>query len=83
MPIGGLDAELSQEAKRTIDSSDLLLSPVVVFEFDYLFRKKRIGLEARSMMLALEASFGVSVCRSPLWPLRRSTSTGPPIPSTD
>jgi len=35
--IAGQLAELSDEAKRVVESNDLLISPMVLLEFDYLF----------------------------------------------
>ncbi len=61
----GLVEELSAEARKQIEANDLLISPMVFFEFDYLFQRKRIGVDAASIMAVLSASFGVTLCRLP------------------
>jgi PIN domain nuclease of toxin-antitoxin system len=61
----GLVEELTSEAKRQIEANDLLISPMVFFEFDYLFQRKRIGIDAITMAATLNASFGVELCRLP------------------
>ncbi len=61
----GLVEELSAEARRQIEANDLLISPMALLELDYLFQRGRIGVDATSIMTALNASFGVSLCQ---WP---------------
>lgn len=61
----GLVEEFSIEARRQIEANDLLLSPMVFLEFDYLFQRKRIGVDAQSLLTVLSASFGVALCQLP------------------
>ena len=61
----GLTEELSSEAKRRIDDSDLLISPMVVLEFKYLFVRKKVSVDPKSLLAALAATFGVGVCALP------------------
>ena len=61
----GLVEEFSSEAKQQIEANDLLISPMVFLEFDYLFRRKRIGVDAIALAATLNASFGVALCRVP------------------
>jgi PIN domain nuclease of toxin-antitoxin system len=61
----GLTDELSNDAKRQIEANDLLLSPMVFLEFDYLFRRKRINCDATAMFTTLNTSFGVALCQFP------------------
>ena len=61
----GLIEELSDEAKRRIDSSDLLISPIVLLEFKYLFMRKKISVDPKSLLAALATTFGVAVCPFP------------------
>ncbi len=61
----GLIEELSIEARRQIEANDLLISPMVFLEFDYLYQRKRIGMPATSLATTLNASFGVALCRLP------------------
>ncbi len=58
----GLTEELSSRAIREIEANDLLVSPMVFLEFDYMFRRKRIANDARSILAILTAAFGVSLC---------------------
>jgi PIN domain nuclease of toxin-antitoxin system len=55
----------SREAKRHLESDDLLISPMVLLEFSYLFRQKKIGGDAKTMFTALNTSFGVELCWFP------------------
>ena len=58
--------ELSSEAKRQIDRADeLLISPMVLLEFDYLFQRKRIATPAKELYATLNTSFGISICAIP------------------
>jgi PIN domain nuclease of toxin-antitoxin system len=61
----GLIEEFSSEAKRQLEGNDLLISPMVLLEFSYLFRRKRIGVEAKAIFTALNTSFGVALCPFP------------------
>lgn len=61
----GLTERLSAEAKRRIEASDLLLSPMVLLELQYLFDRKRIGLEPMPLYSYLHVTFGVSLCPYP------------------
>ena len=61
----GLLEELSSEAKKQIEANDLLISPMVWLEFDYLFQRKRIAVDAQTLFSVLCASFGVALCQLP------------------
>ncbi len=41
----GLAEKLSPSAKKQIDGNDLLISPMVLLEFQYLYDRKRVGIE--------------------------------------
>jgi PIN domain nuclease of toxin-antitoxin system len=58
----GLLEEFSSEAKRQLEANDLLISPMVLLEFSYLFKRKRIGVDAKALFIALNTSFGVGLC---------------------
>jgi PIN domain nuclease of toxin-antitoxin system len=60
-----LTEELSPRATREIEANDLLVSPMVFLEFDYMFQRKRIANDARSVLAILTAAFGVSLCPLP------------------
>jgi PIN domain nuclease of toxin-antitoxin system len=61
----GLIEEFSSEAKHQIEANDLLISPMVLLEFQYLFKQKKVGVEARAIFTALTTSFGVALCPFP------------------
>ncbi len=61
----GLLDEFSIEAKRQLEANDLLISPMVLLEFDYLYRRKRIGIEAKGLFATISASFGIGLCSFP------------------
>jgi PIN domain nuclease of toxin-antitoxin system len=61
----GLVEEFSMEAKRQLEANDLLISPMVLLEFDYLFQRKRIGVGAKALFATLNAGFGVGLCNYP------------------
>jgi PIN domain nuclease of toxin-antitoxin system len=48
-----------------MEARDLLISPMVYLEFDYLFQRKRIAFQAREMLAVLNTSFGVTICGLP------------------
>jgi PIN domain nuclease of toxin-antitoxin system len=61
----GLTEEFSTEAKRQLEANDLLICPMVLLEFGYLFKRKKIGVDAKSIFTALNTSFGVALCPFP------------------
>jgi PIN domain nuclease of toxin-antitoxin system len=61
----GLIEEFSSEAKRQLEANDLLISPMVLLEFGYLFKRKKIGVDAKAVFTALNTSFGVALCPFP------------------
>ena len=61
----GLIEEFSSEARRQLESNDLLISPTVLLEFDYLFQRRRIGIGAKTLFATINASFGVELCDFP------------------
>jgi PIN domain nuclease of toxin-antitoxin system len=61
----GLIEEFSMEARRQIEANDLLISPMVLLEFDYLFQRGKIAIGARVLFATLNASFGVELCDFP------------------
>jgi len=58
----GLIEEFSMEARRQMEANDLLISPMVLLEFDYLFQRKKIRITARDLFATLNASFAVELC---------------------
>ena len=56
---------LSSEARRQIEANDLLISPTVLLEMQYLFERRRIRVGAVPLQSYLNSTFGVSVCDFP------------------
>ena len=59
---GDLD-KLSPTAMQTIARTDLLLSPMVLVELEYLFELNKIRLSADDVRRKLEFELGVRVCQ--------------------
>ena len=56
---------LTVEAKRQIEKNDLFLPPMALLELQYLFDRKRIGVEPIQISTCLQATFGVNLCAYP------------------
>ena len=61
----GLVERLSQAARREIEANDLLISPMVLLELQYLRERKRIRVETQELFAYLNATFGVGLCTFP------------------
>lgn len=61
----GLVERLSTAAKRAIEENDLLISPMVLLEFQYLRERKRIRVDADTLYAYLNATFGIGLCPFP------------------
>ncbi len=61
----GMVDEFSKEAKRQIEANDLLISPMVYIEFDYMYRRERISMPAKKLFNILNTDFGVQQCQIP------------------
>ncbi len=61
----GLIERLSEEAKRQIESNDLLISPMALLELQYLFDRKRIGIEPMRIYAYVHTTFAVTLCSFP------------------
>jgi PIN domain nuclease of toxin-antitoxin system len=61
----GLVEKFTKSAKREIETNDLLLSPIVLLELEYLFQRKRIGIQPREIYHAIHVDFGVRMCGLP------------------
>lgn len=56
---------ISQNARRIIEASDLLISPMVLIESEYLHELNRIKLSSRDVHLKISHEIGVRVCDLP------------------
>lgn len=61
----GVLRKISSAAKRKIDDSDLLISPIVLLEFQYLVEVGRLRMSPAEMYANLNATFGVDMCSMP------------------
>lgn len=61
----GLIDKFTRAAKREIEASDLLISPLVLLELEYLHKRKRIGILPREIYHAIHVDFGVRMCGLP------------------
>jgi PIN domain nuclease of toxin-antitoxin system len=61
----GLVERSSAAARREIEANDLLISPMVLLELQYLRERKRIRAEARELFAYLNATFGIGLCTFP------------------
>lgn len=56
---------ITEAARGAIEQSDLLISPMVMLELEYLHERNRITLPARDVFLKLEHEIGLRVCDLP------------------
>ena len=67
----GMTEELSAEAARHIEEHDLLLSPMALLEFEYLYKKSKISVNSSTLVLELQATFGIGLCPLPFGKVAR------------
>jgi PIN domain nuclease of toxin-antitoxin system len=61
----GLIEKFTQAAKREIEASDLLISPLVLLELEYLYKRKKVGIPPREIYHTIHVDFGVRMCGLP------------------
>jgi PIN domain nuclease of toxin-antitoxin system len=61
----GLVERLSSQARNLIEANDLLISPMVLLEFQYLYERKRIAVAPVTLYSDLTSAFGVLLCNFP------------------
>ena len=59
----GLIEKLTSDGKRVVAASELLFPPIAFLELEYMFRLKRIGVNAQAVLQVLMRDFGVSLCQ--------------------
>jgi PIN domain nuclease of toxin-antitoxin system len=62
---GGKPQKLTAEAKRQIERNDLLISPLVLLELQYLFDRKRIAVDPWTIFNFLHTTIGLDLCQLP------------------
>jgi PIN domain nuclease of toxin-antitoxin system len=70
----GLLMKLPKAARQAIDENDLLISPIVRLELQYLHEIKRSTKPAGTILADLGAQIGVSVCDLPFDQVVRKAS---------
>lgn len=58
----GAIARISRKAQSILEQADLVISPMVLIELEYLYELNRIKLPARDIRLKIEHEIGVRVC---------------------
>ena len=53
---------ISRKAQGIVNKADLLISPMVMVELEYLYEVSRIRLSARDVLLKVEHELGIRVC---------------------
>jgi len=61
----GLVARLSKTARRLIEENDLLISPMVRMELEYMYEIKRCSRASHLIVNELQSQIGMSVCDLP------------------
>lgn len=61
----GSIARISSKGQRILEQAELLISPIVSVELEYLYEASRIKLPARDVRIKLEHEIGVRVCDIP------------------
>src|SRR6185295_15369575 len=61
----GLVQKLSKTARRLIDANDLLISPIVRLELEYLHEIKRCSRASHLIVNELQSEIGLSICDLP------------------
>jgi PIN domain nuclease of toxin-antitoxin system len=61
----GLTARISVKTLDLMENSELLISPIVLVELQYLFEIKRTDISSRDILLKVEHELNVRVCNFP------------------
>lgn len=61
----GVLKKISSAAKRKIEDNDLLISPIVLLEFQYLAEIGKLRMRPSEIYANLSATFGVDLCAMP------------------
>lgn len=58
-------SRFSSNTRDLLEGTDLILSPIVLLELEYLYEHKRIKLPARDIQRKLEHEIGARLCELP------------------
>ena len=56
------NARLGRDAARLVENAELLISPIVLVELEYLYEIGRLTLPAKDILRKLESEIGLRVC---------------------
>jgi PIN domain nuclease of toxin-antitoxin system len=70
----GLVERLSKTARKAIEENDLLVSPMVRLELQYLFEIKRCTPAAHVVLTELQSQIGLAICDLPFDDVIRKAS---------
>jgi len=65
----GLIERFSEAMQKLLNEHDLLISPIVRLELQYLYEVKRVTVEAEAMLADLSQRLGLTVCPKPFDPI--------------
>lgn len=71
----GLVDNFSVLAKNCLEKNELMISPMVELELQYLFEIKKINQKPKNILAELEQTIGLKVCAQPLATLVTTAST--------
>ena len=57
--------QITLKAQQTIDRSELLISPMVALELEYLYELRRSKFRSREIQLKLSEEIGLRTCQIP------------------
>ena len=63
--VSGSHDLLTEQARRVINTADLLISPMVCLEAEYLFEIGRLRIGSTELVSKLRAEMGLAVCDKP------------------
>lgn len=61
----GLTERFSDSLQKLMNEHDLLISPIVRLELQYLYEIKRVAVETEAMLADLSHRLGLTVCAKP------------------
>ncbi|WP_446745664.1 type II toxin-antitoxin system VapC family toxin [Silvibacterium acidisoli] len=61
----GDPSRISAKAKAPLEAADLMISPMVLLELEYLREVNRIAFSSREIFLKVEHEFGLRLCDLP------------------
>jgi PIN domain nuclease of toxin-antitoxin system len=57
--------KLTRKARAALERSDLLISPIVILELEYLYEIGRVSIQPQAVLLKLQNQIGLRICDLP------------------